>query len=105
MDSIAILMQEIKKFVDERDWEKYHTPKNLAISISIEANELLEHFQWNELSFEEIRGNEEKFREISHEIADVFIYLLMFSYNLGVDVKRIIMEKLEMNRKKYPAQS
>ena len=102
MDSIAILMQEIKKFVDERDWRKYHTPKNLAISISIEANELLEHFQWNELSFEEIRGNEEKFREISHEIADVFIYLLMFSYNLGVDVKRIIMEKLEMNRKKYP---
>ncbi len=102
MDSIAILIQEIKKFVDERDWGKYHTPKNLAISISIEANELLEHFQWNELSFEEIRGNEEKFREISHEIADVFIYLLMFSYNLGVDVKRIIMEKLEMNRKKYP---
>ncbi len=105
MDSIAFLIQEIKKFVDERDWEKYHTPKNLAISISIEANELLEHFQWNEPSFEEIRGNEEKFREISHEIADVFIYLLMFSYNLGVDVKRIIMEKLEMNRKKYPAQS
>ena len=105
MDSIAFLMQEIKKFVDERDWGKYHTPKNLAISISIEANELLEHFQWNELSFEEIRGNEEKFREISHEIADVFIYLLMFSYNLGVDVKKIIMEKLEMNRKKYPAQS
>jgi len=105
MDSIAILIQEIKKFVDERDWGKYHTPKNLAISISIEANELLEHFQWNELSFEEIRGNEEKFREISHEIADVFIYLLMFSYNLGVDVKKIIMEKLEMNRKKYPAQS
>ena len=102
MDSIAFLMQEIKKFVDERDWGKYHTPKNLAISISIEANELLEHFQWNELSFEEIRGNEEKFREISHEIADVFIYLLMFSYNLGVDVKKIIMEKLEMNRKKYP---
>ena len=104
MDSISFLMQEIKKFVKERNWEKYHTPKNLAISISIEANELLEHFQWNELSFEEIRGNEEKFREISYEVADVFIYLLMFSYNLGVDVKKVIMEKLEMNRRKYPAQ-
>ena len=104
MDSISFLMQEIKKFVKERNWEKYHTPKNLAISISIEANELLEHFQWNELSFEEIRGNEEKFREISYEIADVFIYLLMFSYNLGIDVKKVIMEKLEMNRRKYPAQ-
>ena len=104
MDSISFLMQEIKKFVKERNWEKYHTPKNLAISISIEANELLEHFQWNEVSCEEIRGNEEKFREISYEIADVFIYLLMFSYNLGIDVKKVIMEKLEMNRRKYPAQ-
>ena len=102
MGSIESLIGEIKKFVNERNWEKYHTPKNLAISISIEANELLEHFQWNDPSFKEIKSNEEKFREISHEIADVFIYLLMFSYNLGVDVKRIIMEKLEMNRKKYP---
>jgi len=103
MDDIAFLIEEIKGFVNERNWEKYHTPKNLAISISIEANELLEHFQWNDPSFKEIKSNEEKFREISYEIADVFIYLLMFSYNLGIDVKKTIMEKLAIDRKKYPS--
>lgn len=101
-NDIIFLMEEIKKFVMERKWEKYHTPKNLAISISIEANELLEHFQWNDLSFEEIKRDGEKFKEISYEIADVFIYLFMFSYNLGIDIKKIVMEKLAMNREKYP---
>ena len=72
-------MKRLEKFVKERNWEKYHTPKNLAISIAIESAELMEHFQWNDISFEGIKKDNRKKREVEDEIADVMIYCLLFS--------------------------
>ncbi|KAA0010576.1 MAG: nucleotide pyrophosphohydrolase [Thermoplasmata archaeon] len=73
------VMKRLEKFVKERNWEKYHTPKNLAISIAIESAELMEHFQWNDISFEGIKKDNRKKREVEDEIADVMIYCLLFS--------------------------
>lgn len=86
-------MNKILKFRDERDWKPYHTPENLAKSISIEAAELLECFQWNQ---------ETDFTHVNEELADVLIYCLQMVDILGVDAKQIIFEKLEKNALKYP---
>ena len=98
MNDIQALIKVINEFRDERDWRQYHNPKDLAISISIEAAELLEDFQWinNEQALNE---NKENIRE---EIADVLIYSLMLCSDLGLDVKEIIEEKIVKNGKKYP---
>jgi len=96
------IIHRLKKFVKERKWEKYHTPKNLAMSISIEAAELMEHFQWNEESFPDLRKNNEKRKEVEEELADVMIYCLLFFYYLGSDVETVIMNKIQQNEKKYP---
>lgn len=92
-----IFMDEIKskiiKFQKERDWKKFHTPENLAKSISIESAELLEHFQWN---------NEFKIEEVAEELADVFIYCFFMADTLNLDIKKIILNKMELNAKKYP---
>ena len=88
-------MKKILEFRDERGWKPYHTPENLAKSISIEATELLECFQWNH-EFDPIHVNE--------ELADVLIYCLQMVDVLGVDAKQIIFEKLEKNAVKYPVQ-
>lgn len=90
-------MDLVNKFRDERDWRQFHTEKDLAISISLEANELLELFQWK--SSEEARENLESLKE---ELADVLIYSFMMADNLGLDIDTIIREKLEMNAEKYP---
>lgn len=87
------LMKEIKQFNEERDWDQFHSPENLAKSISIEAGELLECFQWN--------NNYDK-DEVSEELADVFTYCIQMAMKLGVDPKEIILKKLDKTRKKYP---
>lgn len=87
------LMQEIKQFNEERDWDQFHSPENLAKSISIEAGELLECFQWN--------SNYDK-DEVCEELADVFTYCIQMAMKLGVDPKEIILKKLDKTRKKYP---
>jgi NTP pyrophosphatase (non-canonical NTP hydrolase) len=84
----------VTKFRDDRDWKKFHTPANLAKSISIEANELLEHFQWNEKKF--------NISELVHELADVLVYCYLMADTLGVDVETIIADKLAINNNKYP---
>ena len=86
-------MNKILKFRDERGWKPYHTPENLAKSISIEAAELLECFQWNQ---------ETDFTHVNEELADVLIYCLQMVDILGVNAKQIIFEKLEKNPLKYP---
>ena len=86
-------MQEIKKFNEERDWDQFHSPENLAKSISIEAGELLECFQWN--------NNYDK-NEVCEELADVFTYCIQMAMKLEVDPEDIILNKLEKTRKKYP---
>ena len=87
------LVQEIKQFNEERDWDQFHSPENLAKSISIEAGELLECFQWN--------NNYDK-DEVCEEIADVFTYCIQMAMKLEVDPEEIILKKLDKTRKKYP---
>ncbi|RIW26967.1 nucleotide pyrophosphohydrolase [Bacillus salacetis] len=98
MSDIQSLINSVNKFRDDRNWRQYHNPKDLAISISIEAAELLEDFQW--ISSEKaLQENKENIRE---EIADVLIYSLMLCSDLELDVKKIVEEKLEKNGEKYP---
>ena len=87
------LFDYLIEFQSERDWKKFHTPDNLAKSISIEAAELLEHFQW---------GKEYDLEEVSEELADVLIYCLYMADALNLDVKEIILDKMEKNAVKYP---
>ncbi len=88
------LVEEIKIFNEERQWGKFHTPDNLAKSISIEAGELLECFQWDGEKFNK--------QEVYDELADVFTYCLQLSITLGVNPEEIILNKLEKTKKKYP---
>ena len=92
------LMNRINQFRDDRDWRKFHNEKDLAISISLEASELLELFQWK--NSEEVV--ESSLKEIKEELADVLIYSLMMADNLNLDVEGIIKEKIEINTKKNP---
>ncbi|AFM40931.1 putative pyrophosphatase [Desulfosporosinus acidiphilus SJ4] len=92
------LINYILKFRDDRNWSQYHNPKDLAISLSLEASELLENFQWR-TSEEAI---DEKFEDIKDEIADVFIYLILLSDRLGIKLSPVVRDKLLKNEQKYP---
>lgn len=96
------VLSELAEFVDERDWEQFHSPKNLASALSVEAAELLEHFQW--LTQAESRDLPPAKREsIAEEVADVQVYLLLLAEKLNIDVFESVKEKIEKNRRKYPA--
>ncbi|HSN66619.1 MAG TPA: nucleotide pyrophosphohydrolase [Fusibacter sp.] len=98
MNEIKALVQKIDDFRDERNWRPHHNPKDLAISLSIEASELLEAFQWR-TSEEAWEENQENIKE---EIADVLIYALTLCSELNVDVEEIVVDKIRKNGKKYP---
>lgn len=87
------LENKIVKFADDRDWLQFNTPENLAKSISIEAGELLECFQWN---------NNYNIEELKYEIADVMNYCILLCHQIGVDLKQIVLEKIDISAKKYP---
>ena len=87
------LIKKIRNFNEERDWDQFHSPENLAKSISIEAGELLECFQWN---------NEYDIEEVKEELADVINYCIQMADKLGVDPKQIVLDKMEKTAKKYP---
>ena len=89
------LMKKVKDFTKERDWDQFHSPENLAKSISIEAGELLECFQWN---------NEYNLDEVKEELADVINYCIQMANKLGVDPKQIVLDKMEKTAKKYPVE-
>ena len=89
------LEEKIVKFAEDRDWLQFNTPENLAKSISIEAGELLECFQWN--------NNYDK-DELKYEIADVMNYCILLCSQIGVDPKQIILEKMEISAQKYPVE-
>ena len=103
MVSLKDFTEKIIRFRDERDWKKYHTPKNLAISLVIEVGELFEHFQWR--SDEEILENCKNLEiqeRIGDELADIVIYTLLLSNKLGIDLEKAILEKIKKNEEKYP---
>lgn len=101
MDKIKSLTKEIQNFRDVRNWKQFHNPKDVAISLSLEASEVLEHFQWK--SPEEIsKYIKENKKEISKELADVFYWVLLMSSDLGIDIEKAFKLKMKENNKKYP---
>ena len=101
--TLADILEIVREFVRERDWDQYNLPLNLAVSMSIEAGELLELFQWktNEDVVEALK--DEQFREeLASEIADVLVYLLRVADTCGIDPTKAIIEKMKKNREKYP---
>lgn len=99
--TVEELALELRRFAAERSWDQYHTPKNLASALIVEAAELLEHFQW--MSQEESRNlSPEKQTEVAHEIADVLIYLTRLADRLGIDMMAAASEKMGLNAIKYP---
>ena len=97
------LINRLRQFADERDWNQFHSPKNLAMALIVEAGELVEHFQWLTES-ESGALPVEKLREVEYEIADVFIYLLRLSDQLNVDIVDAAVRKMELNACKYPVE-
>ena len=99
--SLKDLQIQIRKFVDDRDWDQFHNPKDLSISLSLEAAEVLEHFQWKndtEMS-EHVATNK---HEVAEEIADVFYWVLLLSNKLDVDLVAAFDKKMKTNEAKYP---
>lgn len=101
MSNIEKLQQDIKNFLAERGWTSM-VPADIAKSVIIEAAELLEIFQWSNPDLKDIEKDPEKFSSLKKEIADIFIYLFNFSVMFNLDTEKIIREKLEYNRKKFP---
>jgi NTP pyrophosphatase (non-canonical NTP hydrolase) len=89
------VIQALREFVQERDWGQFHTPENLAKSVSIEAAELLENYQW---------GNPANMQDVQDELADVLTYCLLLADKLGLDPIEIVLEKLAKTRQKYPVE-
>lgn len=101
-DSLEQLNQRVLRFARERDWEQFHSPKNLAMALTVEAGELSEQFQW--LTEEESRDLDEKARErVAEELADVQIYLIRLADQLGIDLVEAAEKKVAQNAEKYPA--
>lgn len=100
------LRDRYQRFVSERDWDQFHTPQNLAMAISVEANELMENFLWfGNPSSEEIREDEELLDEVRDEIADVMIYLLGLANQLDIDLLQAVEEKLDENDERFDSET
>ena len=103
MGEVKAMTEKIKKFRDDRDWMQFHDPKNMAVSIILEASELLEHFQWK--TIKEVEEYTKKNREeIQDEIADIALYLFELSDNMGIDLINAMEKKLAKNEQKYPVE-
>ncbi len=99
---LEALQARLRAFADERDWARFHSPKNLVMALTGEAGELAEQFQW--LTEEESRAlTPEQHEAVRRELADIQIYLLMLADKLGVDLPQAVADKIDENEKKYPA--
>jgi len=102
-NSLASLTAEIVQFRDERDWAQFHTPKNLAAALSIEAGELQETMLWkSDVEVADLLASPRS-KTVQHEVADILIYALLICHSMAMDPAFVIREKLELNREKYPA--
>jgi dCTP diphosphatase len=98
---IEDISKRLAKFVEDRDWNQYHSPKNLAISLAVEAGELLEIFQW----LPDNQPYDEPTRDkASEEIADILIYAIMVSRKMNIDMEKAVLRKIAVNEKKYPVE-
>ncbi len=100
---LAELSAQIDDFVAERDWQQFHSPKNLAMALIVEAAELVEHFQWLD-AVESDALDEAKRGEVADELADILIYTLRLAGRLDIDLEQAALTKMEKNRRKYPAE-
>jgi len=96
-NDIKTLTEAINRFTEERDWDQFHNPKDLAIALSVEASELLEAFLWK-------KPEEARVEKIKEELADVINYSLLLASKYGLDVSEIVMDKLRRNAEKYPVE-
>ncbi len=102
--TVMELRKTLQRFIDARDWQRYHHPKEVALSLSVEASELLEIFQWTEKEpIGKIKTNPKLMERIREELADVTNYCLDMANQLDIDLTKAVEEKLEKNEKKYPA--
>jgi dCTP diphosphatase len=103
--TVGALRAAVFRFVDARDWQQYHTPKNLSMSIAIEAAEIMEHFQWyTPAESAQIVRDAAARAEVADELADVLIYCLSFANSTGIDVSNAILLKLERNETRFPVE-
>lgn len=97
------IQEKLQKFAKERNWDQFHSPKNLSMALAAEAAELLEIFQWlTEEQSREIINNGKEMSLIKEEIADVLIYLVRLADKLHLDIEKAVLEKIALNEKKYP---
>jgi len=101
MKSIKSITKEIIKFRDARNWKQFHNPKDVSISLALEAAELLEHFQWKSLEEINLYVKTNK-AEISEELADVLYWVLLLSHDLEINIQSALKQKIKKNAKKYP---
>ena len=103
VNTIAELRELVRRFVDERDWQQFHSPKNLAMSLAIETAELMEHFQWiTQDASRRVGDQPEKRSAIGEELADVFCYVLAIANELEIDLTTAMRGKMKSNALKYP---
>jgi len=102
-DSLKELRTKIDAFVSERDWQQFHSPKNLSMAMIVEAAELVEHFQWDTIE-ESQTLTPEKREAVSHELADTFVYLLRIAEVLDIDLIEAANQKIALNAIKYPVE-
>jgi NTP pyrophosphatase (non-canonical NTP hydrolase) len=101
---IQHLKDVMRQFVDERDWRQFHSPKNLSMSLAIEAAELMEHFQWIDVpASRQVKDDPAKLAAIGEELADVLCYAVALANELGLDISDIVERKMQKNAVKYPA--
>jgi len=100
-DSIDALRTRVNQFVEERDWAQFHSPKNLAMAMIVEAGEVVEHFQWMSAQ-ESLNLNAEKKEQVGQELSDTFVYLLRIAEVCGIDLIEAANNKIDLNAKKYP---
>lgn len=98
------LTRRIDQFAHDRDWNQFHSPKNLAASIAIEASELLERFQWTDVSAGDLKQDSDALAKVSNEIADVLNYSLRLCSILDLNPVEVVLQKLDENAKKYPVE-
>ncbi|MCY2992825.1 MAG: nucleotide pyrophosphohydrolase [Planctomycetota bacterium] len=102
--TVAELRDMVRRFVEARDWRQFHSPKNLSMSLAIEAAELMEHFQWITTDASRTVGdNAEKLLAVSEELADVMCYALALANELDIDITEAMRDKMVKNERKYPA--
>ena len=101
-NDLLAIRDSVRTFVTERDWDQFHTPKNLACALSVEVAELLEHFQWLQNGQAEELGPA-GLEQARHEMADVLVYLVRLADKLDVDLGAAVQDKMVLNRAKYPA--